>query len=49
MLALDAFDAAFGWLDRLDVGFASERHHDVDGANEFGVEGLWSLGADVDP
>jgi hypothetical protein len=58
--ALDAVYSACGWFvgvpvlepcsgDRLDVGFASERHHDVDGANEFGVGGLWSLGADVDP
>ena len=52
--AFDAVDTALGGFvgvpvlelrpgDRLDVGLASEGHHDVDVANEFGVEGLWHL------
>ena len=37
-----------GSRDWFDVGFASERHHNIDVANEFGVDGLGCLFADVD-
>jgi hypothetical protein len=57
--SFDTVDAAPGHLisvpsleprfrDRFDLGFASERHNDVNAANEFRVNGLWCLVTDVD-